>query len=332
MADSLYADVTDLNGIISVDVNTSHNSSTATATVNCRTIALDLGDEITIDLGYSSNHQEIFTGYVKQIERKIPDGTYLVTAKDRMIRALDYFFASSNPDTPFSRSNVLAEDLVRDVLAVAGLTSFTHDNTYFTFATGEVNADVNLISAYDYANGVADLLAYHLYCDRNGTVHFINRKPYPMTGSSGQPGDDDDETGAGDASHTFVNGEILGIRYKYDEKDLRNRIVVYGAEGVYAEASDSSPYLPPGFYKTAVLSSYIITGNAQDIADYNLDFMNRLTYETELEVIGNPSLEARQILRLDQSFIDGINVNWYAYSVDHRWSKAGYINTMVLRR
>jgi len=332
MASTIYGDVTGMTDLISVEVSNAHNSSTSTAMITCRDISVDLGDEISVDLGYVGNHQEVFTGYVKQVERKTPDGTYSVTAKDKMVRALDYYFASSNPDTPFSRSNILAEDLVRDVLAVAGLTSFVHDNTYFTFATGEVNADVNLVSAYDYANGIADLLAYHLYCDYNGTVHFINRKPYPMTGDSGQPGDTNDETGVGDASHTFTDDEILGIRYKYDERDLRNRVVVYGAEGIFAEASASSPYLPSGFYKTSVLSSYIITGNAQDIADYNLDMFNRLTYETEIETIGNPNLQARQILRLNQTFIDGINVNWYAYALDHRWSRAGYINTMVLRR
>jgi len=332
MASSLYADVTGMDNILAVDVNTAHNASTATAQITCEDMNVDLGDLIDVDLGYVGNHQSVFSGYVKQVERKVPEDIYMVTAKDKMVRALDYYFASSNPDTPFSRTNILAEDLVRDVLAVAGLTSFTSDNTYFTFATGEINADVNLVSAYDYANGISDLLAYHLYCDYNGTVHFINRKAYPMTGSSGQPGDDNDETQAGDASHTFVDGEILSIRYKFDERDLRNRVVVYGSDGIFAEASDSSPYLPSGFYKSAVLSSYIITGNAQDIADYNLDMLNRLTYEVDLETIGDPSLQARQILRLNQSYITVANVNWYAYAVDHKWSRAGYINSMVLRR
>jgi hypothetical protein len=332
MVYSLYGNVTGMSNLFSVEVNSSHSASTATAIITCGNISVDIGDEISVDIGSMDNHQEIFTGYVKQVERKIPDDVYIITAKDKMVRALDYYFASSNPESPFSRSNILAEDLVQDVLAVAGLTSFTADNTFFTFATGEVNAEVNLVSAYDYANGIADLLAYGLWCDINGTVHFENRKPYPMTGTSGQPGDDFNETLEWNSNYTFTDSNLLGIRYKYDERELRNRIVVYGSSGIYAEASQSSPYLPSGFYKTAVLSSHIITGNAQDIADYNLDLMNRLTYEVECEIEGNPGLAARQLIHLDQSYISGINTNWYAFAVDHKWSRSGYINSLILRK
>lgn len=331
---NLYGTATGCSDIISMEVEGSHSASTASAVVNCRSISTSIGSDITVNLGYTDEHQNVFSGYVKQIERKIPDNTYVITAKDRMQRAIDYFFASSNPDTPFSRSSILAENLVRDVLAEAGLTSFTADNTYFTMATGEVAAEVNLVSAYDYASGIADLMAFNLWCDINGTVHFENRKPYPMDGGSGQPGDTTDETGAGYASYTFADTDILGIQYKEDERDLRNRIVVYGATGIYAEAHASSPYLPSGFYKSAVLSSHLIstTAYAQDIADYNLDYLNKLTYEVQLETQGVPSINARNILRLNQSFITGINVNWYAYAVAHKWSQAGYINSIILRR
>lgn len=334
MIKDLYATASGCSDIISVEVEGSHTASTASASVNCRSITCNIGSDITIDVGYTDNHHVVFLGYVKQIERKIPDNTYVVTAKDRMQRAIDYYFASTNPETPFSRSNILAENLVEDVLAEAGLTSFTHDPTYFTMATGEVAAEVNLVSAYDYANGIADLLAYNLWCDTSGTVHFENRKPYPMDGGSGQPGDSTDETGAGAASYTYADSEILGIRYKEDERDLRNRIVVYGAEGIYAEAHASSPYLPSGFYKSAVLSSHLITQTnyAEDIASYNLDLYNKLVYEMELEVEGVPEINARDIVRLNTNYITGVNVNWYAFAVSHRWSQNGYINSIVLRR
>lgn len=329
----LYADVTNISNPISIDVATSHNAAAAVATIRAETQGLNIGDEIEIDMGYTSSHGKVFEGYVKQVERNIPDGVWTITAKDKMIRALDFFVVSKDPDKPFKRKNIKAENLVRDVLALAGLTNYGKTATAFVFATGKEPAEVNLVSAYDYCNGIADLLTWHLYCDMNGKAWFVNRKPYPMTGASGQWGDTTDETVDGYELTELTQAEILNVSYKRDERDLRNRVVVYGAEGIFAEAKASSPHLPSGFYKTAVLSSSIIAKQsyAQTTATYNLNRWNRLNYEVGLSVIGDYRLNAREIVQITEPIL-GLTGNWYVYSSEHTWDENGYINKMVVKR
>lgn len=331
--EKLYADVTNISNPISINIATSHNASTATANIRAHGQSLNIGDEVEIDLGYVSSHGKVFEGYVKQVERTIPDGVWTITAKDKMIRALDFFVVSKDPDKPFKRKNIKAEKLVQEVLALAGLTNYGKTNTSFVFATGKEPAEVNLVSSYDYCNGIADLLTWHLYCDVNGKAWFVNRKPYPMTGATGQPGDTTNETVDGYELTELTQSEILSVSYKEDERDLRNRIVVYGAEGIFAEAKASSPHLPSGFYKTAVLSSSIIAKQsyAQTTANYNLNRWNRLGYEVGITTIGDYRLNAREIVQVTEPIL-GITGNWYVYASEHSWSAEGYINKMVLKR
>ena len=331
LMDSLYADVTGVTNPINITVSESHNSATSTAVIECISHSLNIGDTITVDLGYTTNHGEVFSGYVKEIDRAVPSNTYIIVAHDVMIRAVDFFIASSNPDTPFSRANIKAEFLVRDVLALAGLTNFSYDATSFTLAV-YTTAEVNLVGAYDYCNSIADLLAWHLYADKNGVVHFVDRKPY-VTGS--------DSSSFNLDSNSIFN--IINFTHKLSERDLRNRVVVYGSTGVYAEAKQATSYnpltssneqiLPAGFYKTAVAASPLIneTSLAQLAADYNLDLYNRLGSNINITVLGDPALEARMIVNVDES-ISGISGDYYVYLAEHRWGSDGYVVNMDLRK
>lgn len=332
----LFAEITGCSNILSVNINESHASSTAIATFSCINTNLDIGDEISVYLGYVGDYSTVFSGYVKLIERKVPDNIYTITAYDKMIRALDYFIASSNPDSPFTRSNIAAEDLIADVLSLAGLTNFDFDPSLFTLAIG-VPAEVNLVSAYDYSKSVADYVAWNLWADRNGTIHFHNRKPYPMDGTSRQPGDYGDESAA-----TILTTSALDLNHIKSEKNLRNRVVVYGSSGVQAEASNSESYdqllgdyrqiLPNGFYKAIVFSTELITSNgvAQDACDYNLALYNRLTHEVNLTIPGVADRQARTVITLDDDYL-GLDGDWYIYQLEHAWGKSGFTTNMSLR-
>lgn len=149
MASTLYASIPGMSTLSAITVATQHQQSVSTATIQCQSLTKDIGDEVNIDLGYEGDHGHVFKGFVKQIERSTPDGTYQVTCHDVMSRAVDYFFVPDNPDAPFKRANITAEDLIEDVLREAGLTSFDFDNTSFTFAvTADVYAEVKLVSAH----------------------------------------------------------------------------------------------------------------------------------------------------------------------------------------
>jgi hypothetical protein len=339
----LYAAVTGVEGIISISINESHSSPVTVATVTCADENLQIGDLVTINLGYVENYTQIFKGYVKQKEVKLPESIYTITLHDYMSRAVDYFVAADNPSNTFKRKNIAAENLVRDVLALAGLTSFSYDPTGFTLAIN-TEAEVNLISAYDYCKSIADIVTWTLWADQTGTIHFKNRKPYVMTGNTGQPGDDFDERETHYTPSIIIyKNSIIGIEKAKDEVNLRNKVVVYGDKEVSATASSATSYdpdtqttvtvLPSGFYKTTVIASALI-GNktlCQKTANYNLDKLNRIGVELRgLTIEGNPNLHARSIIRIN---CPGVTEgrNWYAYNVEHNWSSSGYTTSITAR-
>jgi hypothetical protein len=326
----LYANVTGVSTPLNISVSMSHVSAVTTATIECISTTLGIGDDIEIDLGYSDNHAKIFTGYVKGIDHSIPTNTYLITAHDVLVRAIDFFVVSEDPENPFTRSNISAEDLIEDVLGLAGITGLDADPTNFVFATAS-EAEVNLVSAYDYCKYIADFLTYHIYADHNGTVHFLNRKPYVMV--AGSPESSQPGFNADSSAGTIDDTKILTFTYKESEQDLRNRVVVYGSPGVYAEASDSSPYLPAGYYKSMAFATPLIDQNsyAQDAADYNLLLLNRLTRQISTTVIGDPSYLARRAFTMQESILS-INDLYYTLIAEHSWSKSGYTVNMELRK
>lgn len=333
----LYATATDTSDIRAITVSHNHSSAFSQAIINAKTTGLSIGDSVTVNMGYEGDYGKIFTGYVKETNKTYPEGLWSITAHDVMVRAVDYFVVSSNPEKPFKRRNIKAEILVKDVLKLAGLTNYTYQNTHYTLAITTA-AEVNLISAYDYCNSIADLLAWHLWADINGQVHFENRKPYFMT-SKPIPGHDADPT----PTETLTDDNTLNVSSILSEKDLRNRIVVYGAEGIYAEAKSSTSYdpedqstkaiLPAGYYKSVVFATPIIdkTSVAKDTADFNLDFLNRLNYQVNVTAEGNYNLIARSGVKLTNTELGISNRSFYIFSSEHQWSERGYTTFLELR-
>src|SRR3972149_4074608 len=306
----LYASVTGISDPLAITVSTSHSASTASATIQCINPTASIGDLITIDLGYTTSHGQIFKGYIKNIVRQVPDNIYTVMAKD--------------------------------VLNMTGLTSYSGDNSAFTFATKSGNkVEVKLTSAYDFCKLIADLLAWQVWADENGTVHFKNRKPRIMDGTSGQVGDP--PGGVPDSPvATITDSNIFDFIYTESARDLRNRVVVHGAEGVYAESKSGTSYnpvtdameqiLPVGYYKSMALVSPIIDSDsmAEAATDYNLDMYNRLTVSIQAQVEGSHLYLARKTLTVNE-IITGINRDFYVFLSEHAWSKNGYTCNLELR-
>jgi hypothetical protein len=319
MANQLYASVSGCSSLESITVSDSHTAPTASATVVCLSSSLDVGDSISIDLGYSSSHERVFSGYVKNVVRSQSPTKYEITCANEMVRAIDYFIVSENPLTPYSEENIKAEDLVGDLMAMAGVKGYHGDNTSFTFATNGVPLEVNITSVYDFCKMVASVLAWHLYADDNGTVHFVNRPPFPD----------------GDASVATINGSnAIDISYWRSDRDLRNRIVVYGSEGIFAEAKASSPYLPAGFYKSVLVAAPNLIGSmgmAQTTANYNLAALNRLTIGGSATIIGDSGIHCRDCVAVDRAGI-GMSGQFYVFGIEHSWSQAGYTTSLELRQ
>jgi hypothetical protein len=337
-----------INNRTSINIANSHDSAVAIASIMCTDTDLDIGDAIEIELGYSTGVTKVFEGFVKNVDYDIPNATYSISAHDKMVRAVDFFMVSSSAEDPFTFRNKSGEDLVEWVLGMSGLVDFHLDQTYFTFAVHH-DGEFNLISSYDYAKQIARILAWNIWMSVDGVVQFANRKPFPMDGSLSQPGDP--PFGYNDAinneplyPNAITDDDIFNIGLNTHERDLRNKIVVYGEGSLSADTSSSTSYnpltetmqqiLPAGFYKTAVLASPIITSQsfAQDACNYNLSLMNRLSVEVSIGIEGNPNLACRDCVTLDQTILDDtVNRLWYIYQLEHNWSIQGYITTGTLR-
>lgn len=316
---TLYASVTNCSNIISVVVQDSFTSPTSTAQIQCEQTTLDIGDSVTIDMGYVGDHFVAFTGFVKELALKEPEQIYTITAANVMIRAVDYFIASSTPTNPFTRSNISAEDLIQDVLELAGLTSFSMSATSFTFAVHNP-VEVNLTGAYDYAHFLADIIAFNLYADNVGTIHLINRRPYPVGGDT--------------SVASFGSADTLQADYNITDRDLRNKIIVYGTGDIHAEASASSPYLPAGYYKTVVVAAPGVIDTqsmASQSASYNLALLNKLTYSLSLSVIGTTGIFARSCVDVNLPELS-LNDQFFVFSIEHNLSRNGYITNLELHR
>ncbi len=320
MAKTLSATCTNTSNIISVSYSDSHAAATSTATVVAEVTSLDIGDSVTVHIGYVGDTFKAITGYVKNIEYKEPERTYTISIANVLIRAVDFFIAATNPEEPFSRQNIDAEDLIGDLLELAGITNYSPENTSFTFAINNP-VEVNLTGCYDYCHFLANIIAFTLYADNDGVVHLINRRPYPV--------------GAEPADYTFNDlTEIIEASYSKSDHDLRNKVIVYGTGGIHAEASASSPYLPAGFYKTVVVAAPGVIDSqsmAQQSCNYNLEILNRLTEKVTVTLEGTTGVVPRTIATITIPSLD-VSGKWYVYAVEHNWSKAGYITTVECKR
>jgi|SRR5688572_12876365 len=319
MAQKLDCAVTGTTGIISITFSDSHVAPTSTATITAIDTNLDIGDEVTVSFGYVGDSFLALTGFVKNIEFKEPEREYTITCGNVLVRAIDYFIASDNPDEPFSRQNISAEDLIGDLLELAGITDYDPDPTSFTFAINNP-VQVNLTPAYDYIHFLANIIAFTIFADTDGTVKLIDRRPYPVVGDT--------------SDYTFTVADVLEATYEKSDVNIRNKVIVYGSAGISAIESASSPYLPAGYYRTVVVAAPGVIDSqsmAELSAEYNLELLNRLTQKVNLSVVGRTEVVPRTIATVTLPGI-GVTGDWYVYSVEHNWSKAGYITNLELRK
>lgn len=314
---NLYASISGVTGVINIDLIEGFKSFSRTCNIECDSTTLALGDSISVDMGYADDHDVVFTGVVKKINKSRPNNTTKITCFDELIKTSDYFMVSEDPEVPFTRTNIDARDLVEDLLNEASVTSFVADPVTFIFTEPEFN----LVSVADAINQINGIIAWHIWCDEDGIVRYADRRPYVMEGDS--------------PVFTFTtgsSGNIVTNEYTRSEENLRNKVVVYGFEDIYAEASAVSPYLPAGFYKTAVVASPLITfsGQAQLSAEYNLELYNRLDRMVSCEALGNPHVHVNSIVTVTEAHT-GVSGDWFIYNISHSLGEGGYTMKMVLK-
>src|SRR5512145_1496852 len=155
----LYLSATGCQTVRRVETEEGYSMISARATIECDATTLTMGDTVTIDAGYADSHGVLFSGYVKRIEYVRPDNVIRISCNDELVKAVDFFIASDDPETPFQRNNITSMNLVKDLLALASITNFSEvePSPVFTWGTNVDGARFNLQTVSDAVQQVANM-------------------------------------------------------------------------------------------------------------------------------------------------------------------------------
>lgn len=317
---ALVLNVTGCTNTKSISLRQSINAA-AVAEVSCAGHFLSIGSVVDIEIGFDTNYGTVMTGgIVKSIEENIPGFDYTIQIYDRLVLAADAYIAPDDPNNPYLATNVEASVLFGNLLSTfAGITDYVGDATAFTF--GYPNpTPIKMVHVMDVLTNIAKITNYIFYVSGT-TVRFVDRRPYLL-------GSDTPAYTVSDGA----GGNIASGSYTRSDKSLRNRVVVYGTPGVEAVASASSPYLPAGYYKTAVIAHELIQTSSQatSTANLNLAWLNRLTETVEVTTIGRWNSRPADIVGVTSSFWGMTNRPFFCLSCLHNIGPAGYETTYTL--
>jgi hypothetical protein len=276
-------------------------------------LGLDVGDSVGANIITPSGNTRMFSGTIKSVVRRRPDGSWEFTCEDVLAKAIEYWFTPSDLDVGWTRRNINHLDLTKDILKEATIPNLDVIDDWtptgyptFQFAVGPEPVKITVASAWDTIGWICAITGMHVYADVSSKVH--------MTRIWDEPGP---------IVHAYMStgnaGNMKTLEYTRSDENLRNKVVVYGRDNLYKVASGSSPYVPAGFWKTAIVSSTMIEGDAmaQEVADINLLRMNKLTEACIVDCIGNTSLDCRQTVNITDPKI-GVSGNWFVSQIQHK--------------
>jgi len=316
----LYLTATGCSQIRRIETEASYGQITSTAVVECDSTTLAMGDSVTIDAGYTSNHATLFGGFVKRIDYVRPDNVIRVTCNDTLVKAVDFFIASDDPEKPFQRNNISTPNLVGDLLQLASINPIDYDlhDPGFTWGTNPDGARFNLQTVADAVQFIASIVGYTIYTGTDGIVRFRARKPYVEGGDT--------------PTVTFTTGaagNIIDIAYSASIDKTRNVVKVYGKTPLTARASAANPYLIVD--QTVVIAHELLDEQSlcDGTASINLTLLNRLAETYEMTVEGDPAIQARGIGSITESFTGASNRSVFLYRVAHQLGIEGYTCTIT---
>lgn len=323
--ETIYYSVSDNIEVISLEVIEGFSQTVSRCNITTPDYGgLGLGDTIEVDIGFNSRHGKVFTGIIQNINSERLPGQHVIEAADVLIRAVDHMIVSTDLEHPFSRHNIAIGDLVADLLEEAGIDNYYIQPSEYEYiiGVGEVPIEFQLVFAMDAINQAAGIIAWNCYADHDGVVRFDSTKPIP----------DQPDIMASAFYTTGMSGNLTVANRGISTDKLRNRVVVLGKPPITSEISDSSPYLPDGFYKTAVIATPLI--DTQDMADtaafYNLTVWNRLTEVANVEAIGDYARHARNTVNVVEDYT-GTSGNWFVNDITHRLDRTYTIKMNLIR-
>jgi hypothetical protein len=323
LREPVYADVEIGGGsanVLSLEIIEDFNAACTRFSVVTNSTGFSVNDQATILMGYDGDIGTMMTdGYVDSITAERPPGTYRIEGRDKLKKAVDYFIVTATTDPEefwnprLDYGHVTPYAIVNDILNKAGLASALGSSPGWELGNDTDGAPFQLVSAWDAIMQICGIGVWKVWCAPNGTLYFDQVLIESLGASS-------------DIWTTGTGEKLLSINYSVSDEDLRNKIVVIGSNGDYiATASAVSEYLPPGFYKTAVISTDLIGSDAQASASAsaNLTRWNKLTKKVTFECEGDPNRHVQDIVTVTESFT-GLDGSWFIYDITHTIDENGY--------
>lgn len=280
-------------------------------------VSVQPGDSASVGAGVGATPLQI-VGYVDTVEYDKNKGLYVVSGRDSMRRAVDYFLAyKEDGEAEYVTVGADAAIEVKNILALAGLTASTYSLGYalkadFPFA---------LESAWDAASSILRLGQWRAYATGPDLVLVSDGQVTP-----GTPVD------------TFVDDEtMLDVSYAVSAKDTLTKVVVTGLsepegeeepELIVAVASGGAlPWSKSAYIHRDWINSQ---GLAQQIANANISLYGGLTYELQVRIVGHETRRVGDTVTVVGS--GGIAGDWIIYSLTKTFSDAGAICNYTLRK
>lgn len=311
-----------------IESRADYASSCARAKVTLESLpgGVVVNDPMDLRIGYAApGPVQVFTGYIDAITYQNEIGTVVVEGRDVLKRAINHLMVPEDPQQPVaSYDNTAANVIVGDLLDRCGLINYVGDACAFNFGV-QYPAEFFISTVWDSIVLINNIIVWHCWAEPGGQVRFADVKPVP-----------------GASSHTFKEGEpaaggnLVYVSYTRKDDGLRNRVVVFGrtlddGTTIRAEASAGSPYVPVGYHRTAVISSQLIDiqSMAQNAANFNLTAWNKLDESVEAVIEGNPNVQCRQTVTVQETFT-GLNNDWFVASATHLWGPGSYTTRLTL--
>ena len=320
--------------IISLSVTEDFATACTRFTLVTNTSSGSINDLVNISLGYSGDLGTMMTnGRVDTITANRPPGTYTIEGRDKLKMAMDYFIVvASNNEADFFNPRLdngsdNPHEIVDDILGEAGLslTWWTGDAGW-TLGDDVTGTPFQLKTAWESIQEVCMIGVWKVWVRQDGDISFGQIVPEPGVSSG--------------SFTTGDSGNLTSISYSKSDEELRNKIIVIGAptelgNGAFytGTASASSPYLPTGYYKTAVISTDLLTSasDCYDSALLNRNRFNRLTERVSFEAEGDHSIHIHDTVYVEESFT-GLAEDWFVYQITHSIDDGGYRMSGVLSK
>ena len=288
--------------VLSIEREVSFDQQSQTCTITVGAFFPFMPDSISLVQVYEGHDDQTviaFTGYVDDVKKGCYPATWQIVCRDVLKKAQDIWL----DDVGVTYNSTQAETAVADLLGRAGL-SVTAATSSFTIADIQPAA-FKLVSLMDAVNQIAALIGWRCWAGPDGTVYFQPSKPKPAT----------------TAAWSYTRGvDILDYQYDFTDRNTRNRVVTVGYGSIRAAVNSSSPYVPSGYYRTAILSSELIDtqGMADTFAAWMLTDLNVATESLDtFKVVGNPLIGVGNTIHVTD-VSRGLNANFFVFSVRSR--------------